>query len=76
MNAAKSANITLLLNGNDIVSFSLHIVLDPNGTGEVRLDKATGDAVLQVNEPITNGNNSRLELTEGNGNLWGFFQLR
>lgn len=61
------------VNGNDIVSTSNgHIVLDPNGTGEVRLDKATGDAVLQVNH-ITNGNNSRLELTEGNGTFGAFF---
>lgn len=61
------------VNGNDIVSTSDgHIVLDPNGTGEVRLDKATGDAVLQVNH-ITNGNNSRLELTEGNGTYGAFF---
>ena len=71
--AAPQLGGNLDVNGNDIVSTSDgHIVLDPNGTGEVRLDKATGDAVLQVNH-ITNGNNSRLELTEGNGTYGAFF---
>tara|TARA_R100000654_G_scaffold14811_4_gene31861 strand:- start:3614 stop:5338 length:1725 start_codon:yes stop_codon:yes gene_type:complete len=60
------------VNGNEIVSTSNgHIVLDPNGTGEVRLDKTTDDAILQLNHK-TNGNNSRLELTEGNGTFGAF----
>jgi len=62
------------VNGQSIVSASNgHIILDPNGTGEIRVDKTTGDAILQLNHK-TNGQNSRIELTEGNGTFGSYFR--